>query len=214
MPTECAVVKRTCSSNCADFPSAPVIDAMPEDGSAPTPANAASFFSAADGSGSAPCLVEPTTGTLIPQNWVRPRFRVVPATGQNLFEITLTTTRQANPYVIYTTSTSWKMPKTVWDALRADSWGDSISVTVRGVNMSSGAPSSTTGTFTIAPANAGGSMIYWAATGDQNGLSWLEGFGPGDESVATTLLVSQVQEKLYRDQGGNAQEAGATQCIG
>jgi hypothetical protein len=213
-PTECAVVKRTCSSNCTDFPSAPVIDAMPEDGSAPTPANAASFFSAADGSGSSPCLVEPTTGTLIPQNWVRPRFRVVPATGQNLFEITLTTTRQANPYVIYTTSTTWKMPKTVWDALRADSWGDSISVAVRGVNMSSGAPSSTTGTFTIAPANAGGSMIYWAATGDQNGLSWLEGFGPGDESVATTLLVGQVQEKLYRDQGGNEQEGGASQCIG
>jgi hypothetical protein len=213
-PGACAVTTRKCSSNCTDFPSAVVIDAMPEDGAAATPSNAASYFSAADGSGSGPCLVEPTTGTLIPQNWVRPRFRVIPATGQNLFEITLTTSRQANPYVIYTTSTSWKMPKTVWDALKADSWGDSISVTVRGVNMSSGAPSSTTGTFTIAPANAGGSMIYWAAIGDKNGLSWLEGFGPGDESVATTLLVDQVKANLYRDQGGNVQDGGAAQCIG
>jgi hypothetical protein len=210
----CAVVKRTCSSACTDFPSTPVIDAMPDDGAAPTPANAASYFAAADGAGSAPCLVDPATGTLIPQNWVRPRFRVIPAAGQNLFEITLTTPRQANPYVIYTSSTTWKMPKTVWDALRVDSWGDTIRVAIRGVNTASGAPSSTTGTFTIAPANAGGSMIYWAAVGDQNGLSWLEGFGPGDESVATTLLVSQVQQKVYRDQGGNLQNGGAPQCIG
>jgi hypothetical protein len=57
-------------------------------------------------------------------------------------------------------------------------------------------------------------MIYWAATGDQNGASWLEGFAPGDENVATTLEVGQVQSKLYRDQGGNVQGGGSAQCIG
>jgi|HubBroStandDraft_2_1064218.scaffolds.fasta_scaffold09015_2 hypothetical protein len=212
--SSCAVTTRKCSSNCTDFPSAVVIDAMPDDGSPATPANAATYFSAADGSGPGPCLVEPTTGTLIPQNWVRPRFRVVPASGQNLFEITLTTMRQANSYVIYTTSKTWKMPKTVWDALRADSWGDPITVTIRGVSTSGGAPSSTTGTFTIAPANAGGSMIYWAATGDENGLSWLEGFGPGDESVATTLTVGQVKAKLDRSANGQYQNDGGAACIG
>jgi hypothetical protein len=210
----CSSLARGCSSSCTAFPSAPLLDETPEDGTPPAPSNAATYFTAADGSGAGPCLVEPASGALLPQNWVRPRFRVIPASGQNLFEITISTKRQANPYVIYTTSTTWKMPKKVWDPLRADSWGDEVSVTIRGVNTASGAPSSTTGTFTIAPASAGGAMIYWAATGDQNGLSWLEGFAPGDEGVATTLDVGQVQATLYRDQGGNVQDGGAVQCIG
>jgi hypothetical protein len=212
----CNTLQRGCSSACTDFPHAPVIDAKPDDGSPPTPSNAPSYFSAADGSGAAPCLVDPEAGTLVPQNWLRPRIRVIPASGQNLFEITLHTQRQADDYVVYTTSKTWKMPKAVWDGLRADSWGDAITVKVRGVDTTSGspAPTSATSSFTIAPASAGGAMIYWAATGDQNGLSWLEGFAPGDESVATTLEVPQVQAKLFRDQGGNIQNGGAVQCIG
>jgi hypothetical protein len=209
----CTTLKHMCSANCTDFPSAPVIDAT-DSGAPATPANAASYFTAADGSGPGPCIVDPTAGTLIPQNWLRPRFRVIPAAGQDLFQITLTSTRQANPYVIYTSSPIWTMPKTVWDALRGDSWGDEVQVLIRGVNTSGGAPSSSTSSFTIAPAAAGGSMIYWAATGDQNGLSWLEGFAPGNESVATTLEVGQVKANLYRDQGGNATDGGTAECIG
>jgi hypothetical protein len=211
----CMALVRGCSSSCSDFPSAPVIDATPADGSPATPSNAASFFAAADGPGSGPCIVDPTAGTLVPQNWVRPRFRVIPAPGQNLFEIDLHTQRQANDYVIYTTSKTWTMPKTVWDTLRGDSWGDEVSVSIRGVDTTgSQPPTSSTSSFTIAPASAGGTMVYWAATGDQNGMSWLEGFAPGDEGVATTLEVSQVQAKLYRDQSGNVQSGGAPQCIG
>jgi hypothetical protein len=212
----CTTLQRGCAAGCADFPAPPVIDLKPDDGSPPTPANAASYFAAADGPGPAPCLVDPTPGTLVPENWVRPRVRVIPAAGQNLFAVTLHTARQANDYVVYTTSTTWKMPKAVWDGLRADSWGDPIEVTVRGVDMTTGAPAPTSAksSFTIAPASAGGAMIYWAATGDQNGFSWLEGFAPGDEGVATTLQVTDVKAKLYRDQGGNVQNAGASQCIG
>jgi hypothetical protein len=212
----CSTLARGCMANCGDFPSAALIDPAPDDGSPAPPANAATFFAGADGSGAAPCLVDPAQGTLIPQNWLRPRVRVIPATGQNLFQITLHTQRQANDYVIYTTSKTWKMPKTVWDGLRADSWGDDVSVTVRGVDTAGGTPSPTkaTSSFTIAPASAGGAMIYWAAVGDQNGKSWLEGFAPGDESVATTLDVSSVQARLFRDQGGNVQNGGAPQCIG
>lgn len=218
---DCNALKRACSSNCTDFPSTPVIDSPPSDaGELTTPTNAASYFTAAAGSGAGPCIVDPVDGTLIPQNWLRPRFRVIPAAGQNLFQITLTSTRQANPYVIYTANTSWTMPKTVWDALRADSWGDKVSVTIEGVNMSGGTPTSSTTSFTIAPASAKGSMIYWAAVGDQNGLSWLEGFAPGDESVATTLQVANVQLDQWRDQGGNppspstGQFGAAPVCIG
>jgi hypothetical protein len=212
----CTTLQRGCSANCTDFPSAPVLDTQPDDGSPPPPSSAATYFAGAEGSGASPCLVEPATGTLIPQNWLRPRVRFVPAAGQNLFEIRFHTQRQANDYVVHTTSKTWKMPRAVWDAVRADSWGDEITVTVRGVNTtsSSPAPTSATGSLRIAPASAGGAMIYWAATGDQNGLSWLEGFAPGDESVATTLEVGSVAAKLFRDQGGNVQNGGAVQCIG
>ena len=211
----CITLARGCSSSCTDFPSAPLVDAAPEDGSPATPAGAASFFAASDGGGSGPCIVEPAAGTLIPQNWVRPRFRVIPVAGQNLFEIDLHTQRQASDYVVYTTSTTWTVPKTVWDGLRGDSWGDEVSVTIRGVDTSaSQPPTSSTSSFTIAPAGAGGAMVYWAATGDQNGMSWLEGFAPGDEGVATTLEVGQVQARLYRDQSGTVQDNGAPQCIG
>ncbi len=209
----CKTLSRLCTTACSDFPSGPVFDTG-------APTNAASYFTAADGTGPGPCLVDPTPGTLIPQNWLRPRFRVLPAAGQNLFEITLTTTRQANPYVVYTPNSIWTMPKKVWDAVRGDSWGDTINVKIRGVNMGGGAPTSATGTFTIAPSLASGAMIYWAAIGDVGAtatapaMSWLEGFAPGDESVATTLTTDQVQLKLYRNGQGTAVNGGAVQCIG
>lgn len=206
-PVTCQTLTRLCSTACSDFPLQPVIDTA-------TPMNAATYFTAADGAGAGPCIVDPTPGTLIPQNWLRPRFQVVPTTGQNLFEITLTSTRQANPYIIYTSNTTWTMPKTVWDALRGDSWGDTVDVKVRGVNTAGGAPASTTGSFTIAPALAGGSMIYWAAVGDIAGMSWLEGFAPGDESVATTLTTGQVQLQQFRNGTGALVNGGAVQCIG
>ena len=34
-----------------------------------------------------PCVLEPETGSLIPNNWLRPRFRFRPAAGQSVFEI-------------------------------------------------------------------------------------------------------------------------------
>jgi len=211
----CTALKRVCSSSCPDFPAAPLFDG-PSDGGAPAaPANAASLFAGSDGTGPGPCIVEPVAGTLIPQNWLRPRFRVIPAAGQNVFQITLSSKRQANSYVVYTASDTWTMPKKDWDGLRGDSWGDEVTVTIRGVSSSGGTPTSSASSFTIAPASAGGSMIYWAATGDQNGLSWLEGFAPGDESVATTLEVSQVKLSNFRDQGGNLMpDGGAAECIG
>ena len=152
-PTTCQTLTRPCTTASSDFPLQPVIDTG-------APANAATYFAAADGAGAGPCIVDPTPGTLIPQNWLRPRFRVQPATGQNLFEITLTSTRQANPYIVYTSNTSWTMPKKVWDAVRGDSWGCCRREDPRGQHGRRGSDE-LLGSFTIAPALANGSMIYW-----------------------------------------------------
>ncbi|HTB72630.1 MAG TPA: hypothetical protein VK762_05285 [Polyangiaceae bacterium] len=213
---DCSALKRPCAS-CTDFPAAPIIDAQPDDGSPPTPQDAPSHFASTGLGSGGPCVTEPSDGTLLPQNWLRPRFRYAPASSsQTLFEIRLHTPRQQNDLLVYTTSKTWKMPKTVWDAVRASTWDEDITWTVRAVDPSSGgAPAGTQGKFRIAPAGAGGAMIYWAAVGERNGQSWLEGFSVGDEGVAKVLDVASTQLKVSRDQGGQLQQGtGAVQCIG
>ncbi len=221
--TSCTQTAPACASMCKDFPANPVIDLHPDDGSPPTPMDAATHFTGADAPGGGPCLVEPQDGTLIPQNWLRPRIRYQPAAGQNLFEIRFHAASEANDYVVYTTSKTWKMqnghmPGTAgdWDTIRSSIWGQDITVTVRGVNMNdpSSQPASATAKFRIAPAGAGGAMIYWAAVGDKNGSSWLEGFNVGDENVSSVLTTSQVALQISRDQGGNPQTANNTQAAG
>ena len=211
----CSTLKRACSSACTDFPTAPVMDTS-------APANAASLFGGSAGSGAGPCISDPQAKTLFPQNWLRPRFAFSTTAGQ-VYQITLTSTRQANPLVAYTSKSPWTLPKTVWDALRGDSWGDEVDVKICGVATSGGSPACSTSSFTIAPASAGGSMIYWAAVGPNAGpprgpgaQAWLEGFAPGDESVATTLTVSDVQTGLDRQENGTPQgtPSGASGCIG
>jgi hypothetical protein len=109
------------------------------------------------------------------------------------------------------------MPKTTWDAIRASTWDEDFELTVRAVDPTdaTATPAGTQGKFRIAPAGAGGSMIYWAAVGELNGQSWLEGFSVGDEGVTTVLDVASTQLKVSRDQGGQLQNGtGAVQCIG
>lgn len=225
--TPCTLTTPACMSMCTDFPATPVIDLHPDDGSPITPMDAPSHFTDPGSMTGGPCLVEPPDQTLIPQNWLRPRFRYTPAAGQNLFEIRLHADSEMNEYVVYTTSKTWKMPNGHkmgtagdWDTIRASIWGQDITVTVRGVNMSdpSSKPTVTTGKFRIAPAGAGGAMIYWAAVGDKNGDSWLEGFNVGDEHVSTVLTPPQVQLQISRNQGGQLQTTtvppGSVQCIG
>src|SRR5882672_7582355 len=131
--SDCSTLARSCDS-CQDFPAAPLIDASPDDGSPPTPMDAASHFADPGLGAGGPCLVEPSDGTLIPQNWLRPRFRYAPVSGsETLFEIRIHAQRQKNDLVVYTTSKTWKMPKPLWDALRASAWDEDITVTVRGV---------------------------------------------------------------------------------
>jgi hypothetical protein len=215
--TDCSALERPCDS-CQDFPAAPIIDSQPDDGSPATPSDAASHFTATGLGSGGPCVSEPSDGSLLPQNWLRPRFRYAPASAaQTLFELRLHTARQTNDLLVYTTSKTWKMPKTMWDAIRASTWDEDITLTVRSVDPTnaSSKPAGTQGTFRIAPAVADGAMIYWAAVGENDGQSWLEGFNVGDEGVAKVLDVTTPQEKISRDQGGNLQNGtGAVECIG
>lgn len=220
------VTTRTCSSGCNDFGDGTPNFDTPDGGSSP-PSNAASQFVGTPSASGGPCIVEPGDGALLPNNWVRPRFRWTVGGAQSLFQITVHSPRESNDYVVYTTATQWTMPATVWTGLAANAWddgsgSDAITVTI----ASAGSPPAASSIkFTIAPALANGSMIYWAAVGNQNGKSWLEGFHVGDEGVAQVLTVPDAQWDLSRDQGGNlvtsaqnggmlAGGPGTIQCIG
>lgn len=218
-----------CTSACLDFPAAAVMDTT----GTPPPANAATLFGAASNMGATgPCVLEPQLaqgsdpGTLFPANWLRPRFRFTPLTGENLWEIRLHADVEANDFVVYTTSTTYAMPKDVWLALADNAHSAPITVTIRGVNTAApGTPSGSKGTFQIAPVFAGGTMVYWASATSaiSPDASKLVGFRVGDEGVVDALTVPQVtrqiidpvaQDLRIAPDPGAIKTPGAVQCIG
>ena len=220
-----------CAPNCEDFPSQPLLDT--EAGSAP-PADAASLFGEADNMGSSgPCVLEPQLsegdkpGTLFPRNWLRPRFRWQPLAGEDLWEIRLTAEEQTRPLVVYTTRTTWKMPRMMWTAVAEHNAGSPITVTIRGVSSRMrGRPSGTRGTFSIAPVEASGKLVYWATTSSEvmPNTSKLAGFDVGDESAIDALRIPQIDDRGILQEGGRdvrgkydqsrGVPAGHVQCIG
>ncbi len=220
-----------CTTGCKDLPAAAILDAS---GTTPVPANAATLFGAPTNMGTAgPCVFEPQLaqgsdpGTLFPANWLRPRFRFEPLAGENLWEIRVHADAEANDLVVYTTATSYAMPKDIWLALATNVHMAPITVTIRGLSTASpGTPSGTKGTFQIAPVYAGGTMVYWASTSPAVGpdTSKLVGFRVGDESVIDALTIKQVQRQVINvdgsalrvspDPGAIKDPPGAVQCIG
>jgi hypothetical protein len=222
------VVGRTCDPTCDELQESgehEYIDTMPDEGTklTQTVAQLSPMFSSPSTSGG-PCIIDPPDGSVFPNNWLRPRIFFNPPTGDNIFQIRIHADRQMNDLIVYTPSRSWEMPKDIWQAIAKSTWNEDITVTVS-ATKSGGTATSSSVKFQIAPANANGSMVYWAAVGDKNGESWLEAFGVGDEGVSQVLTAKQVQSRLSRTTGGNlvTQDpdnsnamvpAGSTLCIG
>ena len=84
----------------AEFPADPIIDSS-------APANAPGLFDGtAPRAGGAPCITSPKAGTQQPRHWLRPRFDLTPAAGENLFEINLAVAGFAHPLRIFTRNPS------------------------------------------------------------------------------------------------------------
>ena len=183
---------------CTDFPSTPILDTG-------VPANAPTLFQDPGSPSGGPCLVEPqvgSPGSLFPNNWLRPRFRVVAPSGQNLFEIRMHAASQQNDLVVYTLSPTWTMPKAMWTALASHSADDPITTTVRGApfdgtKLTSPPSTGSSGPWEIAPASADGAIVYWTTS---NGSAF-KGFHVADESVVALYTPSNVNN-------------APTQCIG
>lgn len=173
-----------------DFPPDPIFD-MGAASTAPT------LFTTAPRSTGAPCVLSPAPGTLMPRNWLRPRFSYKPSSGENLFEITLTVQGFAHPLVIYTTALSYTLDATIWAGLRISVNDQPIAVTVRALTVSGSGTVQTPPSpvamadFTIAPVDAPGKIVYWAIpNGSSDGI--LRGFGIGEESVEDVLAATQL----------------------
>lgn len=183
---------------CMDFPKDPILDTG-------VPPDAPKWFMDPGNKTGGPCLVEPQVGNpgaIFPNNWLRPRFKFIPAGGQTIFEIRLHAATQQNDLLVYTLQTSWKMPKNIWTGLAQDSADDLITATVRGapfdgMKLTGPISTGTSGSFEIAPVGADGSIVYWTTS---NG-SGLKGFHVGEESVVP----------IYTPPTTNSQ---TTQCIG
>ncbi len=183
------------------FPADPVIEPG-------APANAPDLFGDPNAGtpGAGPCLLEPEIGSLLPNNWLRPRFRYVPGAGYNLFEIRLHAESEPSDLVVYTTASEWTMPEALWDLIAPNVQDEPITVTVRAANFDGTQivgeiAIGSAGPITIAPVGAGGSIVYWTTSGGSS----LKGFQVGDESVITALAPNQVDMPT---------NGGQTTCVG
>ncbi len=186
-----------------DFPPGPVM------GTPTTPTNAPTLFGGTPGNNSGPCIVSPQDGTLMPQNWLRPRFEWNVNPGQkNLTEIVLTVARFPTPLKIYTDGPNYSLDSGLWDDLRRSVNDEPISVAIRTMTLSStgtvqqGPSAASTVNFTIAPVEAPGKIVYWSLAGDgSQGTGMLKGFGVGEEGVRDVLTPDQVAMRNTTNDG-------------
>ena len=200
----------TCApGTCADFPAAPqTVGTM-------VPGNAGTLFGAPGNfTAGALCVLEPqlsaggAPGSMIPANWVRPRFRWSAPSNLNLFEVRIHTPVETNDLVVWTTSPEYYIPRDIWSGPTTDAGlaggvglannaaGTPLTVTIRGVDTTNpGTPVGVSGDFNIAPVIATGSMVFWtvnsAAVTPQS--SQLLGFAVGDEGVQQALTLTEVK---------------------
>jgi WD40 repeat protein len=179
-----------------DFPADPIIDSS-------APANAPALFDGtAPRAGGAPCIVSPIAGTLMPRNWLRPRFTLAPSAGENLFEVTLSVPGFAHKLRIFTRDPNTALTPDLWNRLRTSINDKTITVTARALQTDAAgavqlAPSAAAeSTFVIAPVEAPGKIVYWALADDMGTkVGSLKGFGIGEEGVQDVLVPSQVASR-------------------
>ena len=213
-PTEPALCES--ASDCIDFPSHPLTQG-------PIPKGVESLFAGSPERDWEVCLIEPADKAMLPKNWLPPRFRFEPLPGENLWQITLSAPDvERHELVVYTTRPEWTMDRGMWQSLSTHAAGKTIEVRVRGVDSNGGGPiSETKSKFEIAPVEATGTIVYWAADGpfSAGGETKLVGFRIGDSGTVDALQLKDVAAETLNEsakpklaEGGAAE--GKVRCIG
>jgi hypothetical protein len=156
------------------------------------------FGGSSSRTGSSPCITSPEESTLMPRNWLRPRFDYLPAATENLFEVTLTVPGFAHALHVYTRDRNYTLDKDLWARLRTSVNDVPVAVTVKALALDAseavqlGVSQAAQTSFTVAPVDAPGKIVYWALS---DGLGSLKGFGIGEEGTEDVLVPAQVQAK-------------------
>jgi hypothetical protein len=201
-----------CTSACGDLAApGPILDTG-------VPATVASMFSGS-ASGTGPCVLEPGDNTLLPFNWLRPRVHIGGHQAGTVYQIKISTPREADVLTAYTNKDTWILPQEFWDNGSADTpkgltynvFDEDITVTVR---SSKGGESSVK--FRIAPVKAGGSMVFWSAITTEPGADTnaLYSFAPGDEGIVVALKPLDVLETIMDDTAGTPKRAITDKTVG
>jgi hypothetical protein len=200
-----------CEANCSDLAGDPIIDEGTDSG-------APGMFGG-PASGTGPCILEPGDNTLVPFNWLRPRVKIGGHQAGTIYQIKISTPKEADVLTAYTHRDTWIIPPEFWDnkdpdapkGLTYNAFDDDITVTVR---SSSGGESSVK--FKIAPVKAGGAMVFWSSTTTEPGANTnaLYGFTPGDEGIVPALKPLDVLETIMDDTAGSPKRAIADAKVG
>jgi hypothetical protein len=183
-----------CIEGCAFDVGGPLLD---QTAGAITQADLAPFAAGDSFADGALCVLEPqlsdgtVPGALFPRNWLRPRFRWQGSGSETLWEVRLTAPGQTGALVAYTRDTQWVLPAEIWANMRDIQ--EPVEVTIRG--LAGGRVIGKRGSFSIAPVDAGGSMVFWSTSSaivSSAAPSRLLGFAVGDEGVAATLTAADV----------------------
>jgi hypothetical protein len=210
---------------CNDFDGGPF---GPDGTPASVPAGATQAFGGTAAASGGPCLLEPQDGTLFPNNWLRPRFSWTAGATGTLYELHVTTPNQSPDLVVYTTQTSWTMPKDMWLALSQHTQNMALNVTILSAAKGGTASTGTNANFSVAPVGASGSLVYWSPQGQTNGgnnaasQTTLNGFAVGDEKVGQVLscgvnamkTITCDVKTTYWETDDNGFNPMPVQCIG
>jgi WD40-like Beta Propeller Repeat len=183
-----------------DFPSDPFFN----DGAATN--SGAAFQMSSDAGAMGPCIVSPEVGTLYPKNWLRPRIDLQANSSQNLFQVTITVQSFAHPLVIYSTKPNITMDATVWAGLRNSVVDEPIRVSVRSAavdatgKVTDGPTQASESSFTVAPVEAPGKIVYWSLPKNDTSTGLIRGFGIGEEGVIDVLQPAQVAARNLQAQ--------------
>ena len=164
------------------------------------------LFAADGGSASTgPCLSEPTLDALVPRNWTPLHFEWTPVGNENVFELRLHVANQTNDLVVYTSSDSYDLDASVWNALADHSAGEDVQITLRGASLVSGAFTEgpdlgASGAIHLSTAAASGAVVYWTSS---DGTAF-EGFSVGASSPGVVLTPGLA---------GVTSNGSATSCV-
>ena len=102
--------------------------------------------------------------------------------------------KEANDLVVYTTNVPWYKPKDLWTGVTShvgEEWNHAGGALRQLADPRSAPKKAPDIEFTIAPAEANGTLVYWTPTG----VGSLKGFSVGDENVVDALDPGEVKQK-------------------